>query len=133
MTGHDFLAKEIAGLNLPPNYEIESRIYGPAVVDRTTDRLVFVAARSGSREWLEDAAWEDYADYVHDNIVERRVAMEFVSAEASPASARGERENEFADRAAKIAGDAIDLFLEFRDRHGDEALDPVIRHGREGA
>lgn len=61
------------------------------------------------------------------------------------------RENESAARAAKIAADAIDLFVEDRDRHGfdekearrraiedvsrgcDEALEPVIRRGWEGA
>lgn len=62
-----------------------------------------------------------------------------------------DRENESAARAAKIAADAIDLFLEDRDRHGfdekearrrviedirqacDEGLEPVIRRGWEDA
>lgn len=83
-------AEEIAGLNLPPGYEVQSWAYGPAIVDRTTDRLVLVAARSGSKEWLEDAAWNDYADHIHDYIVERRVTVELVAGHLVEAAKTGD-------------------------------------------
>lgn len=64
-------------LVLPPGYDVEERAYGPVVVDRTTDRLVFVATRPCSGEWIEEECWEDFADYIRDMIVKHRVAPEF--------------------------------------------------------